>query len=283
MKKKQNKAEILANVKIKGRYYKITFTSGVIAQSALPGQFVMLKVGEIADVFLRRPLSVHRVSGRNLDFFYEVVGKGTEILSRRPAGESVDLLGPLGNGFDYSAERIVNRQPVLVAGGMGIAPLFFLAEKLADSKKLSVCAAGASLPGRQAGASGGKRYPLVLIGARTKDQIFCEKQFKKIGCDVKIATDDGSAGFPGRVTSLLDKLLLTMNYQLLTIYGCGPKPMLKEIARLSRQKRIPCQLSLEAHMACGIGACLGCAVNTQNGYKRVCQEGPVFDADELLW
>ncbi len=273
MKKKQNKAEILANVKIKNRYYKMTLTSGVIAQSVLPGQFVMLKVGKIADVLLRRPLSVHRVSGRNLDLFYEVAGKGTEILSRRKAGESVDLLGPLGNGFDYSAGKTVNRQLVLVAGGMGVAPLIFLAEKLTECKAQS----SKRLPGRQVGKT------LVLLGARTKDQILCEKQFKKIGCDVKIATDDGSAGFPGRVTGLLEKSLSTMNYRPSTIYACGPKPMLKEITRISRQKRIPAQLSLEAHMACGIGACLGCAVNTKDGYKRVCKEGPVFDADELLW
>ncbi len=110
-----------------------------------------------------------------------------------------------------------------------------------------------------------------------------EKLFKKIGCDVKIATDDGSAGFPGRVTELLEKSLSTMNYRLSTIYACGPKPMLKEITRISRQKRIPAQLSLESHLACGIGACLGCVVNTKDGYKRVCKEGPVFDADELLW
>ena len=255
----QSKGEILANGRIKDRYYKMTIACEAIAQSALPGQFVMLKVGKTGDVFLRRPLGVHRVSGKDLELFYEVVGKGTETLSQRKSGELVDLLGPLGNGFDYSAGKINGRQPVLVAGGMGIAPLFFLAERIKQN------------------------YPLVLIGARAKDQLLCEKQFKKFGCDVKIATDDGSVGFPGRVTELLKKSLAAMNNQPSTIYACGPKLMLKEVSRISQKKRIPAQLSLEAHMACGIGACLGCAVNTKDGYKRVCKEGPVFAADELIY
>jgi dihydroorotate dehydrogenase electron transfer subunit len=142
---------------------------------------------------------------------------------------------------------------------MGVAPLFFLAKKLKQAK------------------------PVVLIGARTKSQILCEKEFLESGCDVKTATDDGSFGFRGRVTDLLKHQLSTMNYQLSTIYACGPKPMLKEISRIALKHNIPAQISLEAHMACGIGACLGCVVNTKEGFKRVCKEGPVFNCKDIVW
>ncbi len=264
MKKKQYKVEILVNQKIKIRYRKMILASGVLAKNILPGQFLMVKVAEGQDILLRRPLSVHRVSGLNLEIFYEVVGKGTEILSRRKAGDCLDVIGPLGKGFTCPRASGGRTPQVLVAGGIGVAPLMFLAQRLL------------TIPGI---SSSGKIT--VLIGARAKQQVLCEKEFKKIGCDVKIATDDGSQGFHGRVTSLLENLLRATAYGLSAIYACGPKPMLKEISRISCQKQIPAQVSLEAHMACGIGACLGCVVNTQDGYKRVCQEGPVFQAQEL--
>jgi dihydroorotate dehydrogenase electron transfer subunit len=123
----------------------------------------------------------------------------------------------------------------------------------------------------------------VLIGAKTKSQILCENDFKKLGYSVKIATDDGSGGFKGKVTELLRNELSTMNQELTTIYACGPRPMLKAISKISREYKISAQISLEEHMACGIGACLGCVVNTKGGFKRVCKEGPVFKADEIIW
>ena len=181
-----------------------------------------------------------------------------------------------------------------MAGGMGVAPLLFLAEKLAysvehiaDSKNKSILCA--------------KRYPLnaiVLIGAKTKGQILCEKEFKELGCEMKVSTDDGSQGFKGKATELLDNILAS-RFRLhasgskkhvacslqhaAQIYACGPRSMLKEISRVSKKYNIPAQVSLEEHMACGIGACLGCVVNTKEGFKRVCKEGPVFNADEICW
>ncbi|MFH1281145.1 MAG: dihydroorotate dehydrogenase electron transfer subunit, partial [Candidatus Omnitrophota bacterium] len=145
------------------------------------------------------------------------------------------------------------------SGGIGMAPLVFLAEKLQNTK------------------------PLVLIGARTKKQILCAREFKALGCSVKIATDDGSAGFKGKVTDLLKQLLSAISYQLSAIYACGPYPMLKMVAQLAQENKITAQLSLEEHMACGIGACLGCEVLTKAGYKSVCKEGPVFFGEELIW
>jgi dihydroorotate dehydrogenase electron transfer subunit len=266
MKKKQIKAEIFSNEKVKGRYRKMILNCPEIARSALPGQFVMLKVKEGLVPLLRRPLSIHRVSGAKIEMLYEIVGDGTRILAERNAGGSIDVLGPLGNGFNPRAPFALNREPILIAGGMGVAPLVFLAEKLKARKD-----------------AGSEQKPLVLIGARTKDHILCEKEFKKMGCDVKIATDDGSAGFSGRVSELLENVLQTASCGLQALYACGPHPMLKEIARISKAGGIACQASLEAHMACGIGACLGCVVTTKDGYKRVCKDGPVFETENLIY
>jgi dihydroorotate dehydrogenase electron transfer subunit len=268
MGRKQVNAEILANKKIQGRYFKMILRSPLIAKSALPGQFVMLKVGtgRFSEPFLRRPLGIHKAAGKEIEILYEVVGEGTKFLSQRRPGEDIDLLGPLGSGFDYCSRKIAIRRPILVAGGIGVAPLLLLAERLVLVRRSQ---------------SAGKIA--VLIGARTKDQILCEKEFKKIGCDVKIATDDGSAGFSGRVTVLLEKQLVNMNHHLAAVYACGPQPMLKELDRICRKNNVPAQVSLEAHMACGIGACLGCVVNTKNGYKRVCQDGPVFRTENLIY
>lgn len=222
---------------------------------AKPGQFLEIKISDGYEPLLRRPFSIHRRRGKDIEIIYRIAGRGTEILSQRKVGEYLNVIGPLGNGFS-----ILDSQPsILVAGGMGVAPLVFLAEKLAKSKTL------------------------VLLGAKTKRQILCEKEFRDLGCEVKVATDDGSRGFKGKVTDLLKHLLPTLSSQLSTIYACGPKLMLKEIALISKQYNIPAQVSLEEHMACGIGACLGCVVKTKDGFKRVCKEGPVFNADEIVW
>jgi len=260
MKKKilQQKAKIIANKKVGPAYFEMILAAGGISRAAYPGQFVQVKVSDSCQPLLRRPLGIHRVSGANILLLYEVLGPATKILAKRKAGEFLDILGPLGNGFDCG---VGGQPPVLVAGGMGVAPLLFLAEKL---KRLK---------------------PLVLIGARSKAQILCEKEFKKLGCSVKIATDDGSQGFKGKVTDLLRKVLLenSRTRELKnSIYTCGPRPMLKEISKIAKNYRIPAQVSLEEHMSCGIGACLGCVVNTKAGFQRVCKEGPVFNTDEVI-
>ncbi|MCX5711281.1 MAG: dihydroorotate dehydrogenase electron transfer subunit [Candidatus Omnitrophica bacterium] len=246
----QAKGKILKNSCVGGSYFKLSIFCPKISKAALPGQFVNLKISHGFIPLLRRPISIHNVRGSNVDLLYEVVGKGTELLSRKKAGEELDLIGPLGNGFSARGAR----RAILVAGGMGVAPLLFLAEKLKKQK------------------------PLVLIGAKTRKQILCVKEFEKIGCVVKIATDDGSCGFKGRATDLLKKILVRV-----TIYACGPKPMLKAVCVIAKAKNMPAQISLEEHMACGIGACLGCVVNTTKGMKRVCKEGPVFDSGEIIW
>ncbi len=258
MKKLQIKAGIVKNAQVQGRYFKMTLAAWAIAREAKPGQFINVKVSDTQEPLLRRPLGIHGITG-GLEILYEVVGEGTAILSQRKPGESLDIVGPLGNGFDYRPEAKSQKPQILVAGGMGVAPLLFLAEKLKHRKLL------------------------VLIGAKTKSQILCAGEFKKLGCAVKIATDDGSRSFKGKVTDLLKRELSAIRYPLSAIYACGPRPMLKEISHLSKKYNIPARISLEEHMACGIGACLGCAVKTKEGFKRVCKDGPVFNAEEIIW
>lgn len=260
------KVKIISNKQTSQKYFKIRLTAPSLAKEALPGQFVMAKISNDYEPLLRRPFSIHRVTGKNIEIIYEIKGKGTQILSHKKPGEYLDVIGPLGNGFDYCIPYPVSRIPILVAGGMGVAPLVFLAEKLKElNTRYSI------------------RNTVVLMGARTKSQLSCEKEFKGFGCDVKIATDDGSAGFKGRITELLERILRTPYPVPRTplLYACGPKPMLKEVIRVAGRYNIPAQVSLEEYMACGFGACLGCVVQTKNGYKRVCKEGPVFSAQEL--
>ncbi len=262
----QIKAKIVYNKKVKENFRTCVLNAPAIAKQTLPGQFLSISLDD-DELLLRRPFSIHRVKGLNLEIIYEVLGKGTESLSRKKPGQKLDIIGPLGNGFNYKTPRHQDtRTPVLVAGGMGVAPLVFLAERLAKLK-----------------TQNSKLKAVVLIGAKTKNHILCEKEFKELGFDVKITTDDGSRGFKGYVSELLEHQLSTMNYRLSTIYACGPKPMLKEVCRVGKKYRLPVQVSLEEHMACGIGACFGCVVDTKEGYKRVCKEGPVFRADDLIW
>jgi len=262
----QVRVKILYNKKIKGNYFHLLFRAPKIAKEPTPGQFLMVKVNDAYEPLLRRPLSIHRVKGVNIEILYEVVGRATELLSHRKPGEYLDIIGPLGNGFNYTPHAARRTPHVLVAGGMGVAPLTFLAEKL---MKLKVKGEGSKV--------------VVLIGAKTKGQIICEKEFKDLGCEVKISTDDGSKGFKGYVSRLLSKVLSAVGRRPSTIYACGPKPMLEEVSKISKKYTIPVQLSLEEHMACGIGACLGCVVNTKEGFKRVCKEGPVFNGDGIIW
>jgi dihydroorotate dehydrogenase electron transfer subunit len=186
----QKKVKIVSNARAGRNYFLLRLKDAAIAKVALPGQFIGIKVNDACEPLLRRPLSIHRAGGADIALLYEALGPATKILSKRKAGEFLDILGPLGNGFNYRTPCLSGRQantkhrtPILVAGGMGIAPLLFLAEKLNN--------------------------PLtrVLIGAKSKEQILCEKEFKKSGCSVKIATDDGSRGFKGKVTDLLKQEL----------------------------------------------------------------------------
>ncbi|MDD5465592.1 MAG: dihydroorotate dehydrogenase electron transfer subunit [Candidatus Omnitrophica bacterium] len=265
MKIAQIKTKIISNKRFSGNYWHLEFESGVIAKNALPGQFVNIKVNNGLEPLLRRPISVHRVKGRKVKLFYEVVGAGTQVLSQRKPGELLDIIGPLGNGFDYrGAIKAKAGKNILVAGGMGVAPLVFLAQRLLRP-------------------SGAGNDTIILIGAKTKKQVLCAQEFKALGCTVRLATDDGSVGFRGKVTDLLKQQLSVTGHRSSVIYTCGPRAMLKAVSEIARENKINAQLSLEEHMACGIGACLGCVVSTKDGYQRVCKDGPVFLSQELIW
>jgi dihydroorotate dehydrogenase electron transfer subunit len=271
MKKKtpQKNYKVVANNEIKSGYFKLALVAGDMAYVAQPGQFVMVGLNQAAfQPLLRRPMSIHSVNKNRIEIFYEVLGQGTRILAQKKPGEYLNLIGPLGNAFDYRLPLAACRSPILVAGGMGVAPLFFLAQKLTSRKSKAA-----------------RQKPLVLIGAKTKDRILCEKEFKSLGCDVKIATDDGSRGFNGKVTDLLKNLIPDIESRAAIIYACGPMPMLKGVASVASKYGIESWGSFEAHMACGIGACMGCVIKTQNdfAYKRVCKEGPVFALSQAIW
>ncbi len=292
---KQLKAKITENEKVTEGFYRMRLESAYLAGSAKPGQFVEVRCSDAVELLLRRPLGVHRISQSGIDLLYEVVGRGTEILARRKPGELLDIIGPLGNGFDLNRQtgKPANRQTILVAGGIGVAPLLALAEKLLAGSPVN----------RLAGLT-------VLIGACKKEHILCEKEFKKMGAKVLVATEDGSKGYKGLITELLKKELSNRqtgkpaNRQTI-IYACGPVAMLKTVAKIAADGKIKCQVSLEERMACGVGVCLGCPVkvrrlaslpvdrlkpaNRQTGkpanymYKMVCKDGPVFDAKEIAW
>jgi len=260
----QKKVKLLYQKKLGQNYFCCGLAAPIIARQAKPGQFLDIRVSAGDIPLLRRPLSIHRIAGFHIELLYEVLGQGTEALARKKPGEYLDVIGPLGNGFQLDQQP--ENRAIIISGGMGVAPLVFLAERL-----------------MQKDISGAQNKILVVMGARSENQLLCEKEFKKLGCKVKVATDDGSKGSKGKVTDLLTRLLLTIDHRSSTIYACGPKPMLKAIAGISLKYNIPAEVSLQEHMACGIGACLGCVVRTKSGYQRVCVDGPIFKANQILW
>lgn len=251
-------AELLQNREITPAHYQARIAAPEVAATARPGQFLHIVCGDSTAPLLRRPLSISRVSRREgwVEFIYRVVGEGTERLSRRAAGDRLDVLGPLGTPFALQP----GRRHILVGGGVGIPPMLFLAETLKDE------APGDGI--------------VVLLGGRSADLILCAGDFAGIGLAPEIATDDGSMGRKGIVTDLLADALSTLPA---AVYACGPVPMLKAVAGASAQAGVPCQVSFEARMACGLGACLSCVIPTASGYQRVCTEGPAFDASSVVW
>lgn len=227
-----------------------------VARAAKPGQFVHVRIGSDRDFILRRPFSLHAVSGQSIEILFDAKGKGTRALSRMRQHDVLDVLGPLGRGFTVPPDT---KRALLVAGGMGVAPLAMLAEEL-QARRI-------------------RTY--VALGARTKARVLHLIELKRIAHEVAVATDDGSLGERGCVTDLVPPLLHSARPDV--VYACGPEAMLEVISRQIRPYDIPCEVSLERLMACGVGACLSCAVRTTDGIKRACAEGPVFDAREVVW
>ncbi len=219
---------------------------GAVSDITSSGQFVNIKLDGL---YLRRPISVCDCEGDVLTLIYKVVGKGTEQMSKMTAGEELNILTGLGNGYDIS---LSGNKPLLLGGGVGVPPLYMLCKKLiAEGKKVS-----------------------VVLGFNTKEEIFCEEDFKALGADVFVTTADGSYGIKGFVTDAMKDIDYTY------FYTCGPEPMLKAIFKASSTSG---QFSFEERMGCGFGACMGCSCKTVTGYKRICKDGPVLKKEEILW
>jgi len=252
-------AEIASNHRITEDTWLMDLRSAEIARAAKPGQFVMVRIRMGLDPFLRRPFSICGVREDRFLVLYRVVGKGTSLMTGLKEGESLRVLGPLGKGF---ADPEKNTDRVLVGGGIGIAPLVFLSQ-FHREKEVT-----------------------LMMGFRSAGDILFPQKFTGEGRALRVATDDGTRGHHGPVTDLLEERLRE-NSKRMMVYACGPKPMLRKVAEMTLALRIPCQVSLEARMACGLGACQGCAVKASErsgrSYVHVCKEGPVFNVEEIDW
>ncbi len=226
------------------------------ASKVRPGQFVHLRIASDREFMLRRPFSVHRAHGGTLEILYQVLGRGTRAMSLTQREDRMDLIGPLGHGWDIPDGLT---HALLVAGGLGAAPLGMLAEELA---RRGVAAT-------------------VVMGAPTGERLVARDLFERVARRVEACTDDGSAGEKGFVTVATHRLLDEGGFDM--VYACGPEVMAKAVAGQAFEAGVACQVSLERLMACGIGVCLSCVVATVNGQKRACVDGPVFDAREVSW
>lgn len=254
--------EIIFQESITEDIYRIRLHAPEVATSAKPGQFVHIRIKPGYEPFLRRPFSLHRIDieNKNIELLYRVIGDGTKQLSQMNAGDYVNVMGPLGNGFETQSSF---DHAIIVAGGMGSAPVFFLIDTLVKSGKSAT----------------------LLWGVRNGREIFDESYLKKIGVDVQIATEDASKGQSGFVTGLLSEYLKqkfkNIKYQG---YICGPEGMIKEIQNIVKNDKINWQVSMEEKMACAVGVCLGCAISIRNkGFQMVCKDGPVFNLKEIVF
>ncbi|MFA5561613.1 MAG: dihydroorotate dehydrogenase electron transfer subunit [Eubacteriales bacterium] len=236
---------IVENKKLAHLTYRLILRGDTAALTA-PGQFVNVR---LEGAFLRRPLSVCDYDTNSITLIYKVIGEGTAAMSRKQAGETLDLLVGLGNGFDTTRS---GEMPLLIGGGVGIPPLYRLCkELLAEGKKVS-----------------------IILGFNTQREVFYEEEFRALGASVFVTTTDGSHGTRGVVTEAMKGLAYSY------FYTCGPLPMFRAIEQVARTGG---QFSFEEHMACGFGACMGCTCATKYGDKRICRDGPVLCREEIVW
>ena len=244
---------ILENEKVNEKYYKLTFASLALSKSVLPGQFLHIKIEQGNDPYLRRPFSYYRVSGNKIEILYEILGRGTQILARKKKGETLKIMGPLGKGFSLKTGK---KKRILVAGGVGVPPLVFLAER--------------------------RQTEYLLIGTKSKAEVMPNAELKKVKAKVLYSTEDGSYGTKGRVTVLLEKILMKEHPQGFFIQTCGPKKMMEAVIVIANKYGVEGEASWDESMACGVGACLGCMVETKAGPMRACADGPVFAFKDLV-
>ena len=254
------KAQLVDKVKLKSDIFKFTISSKEVVEVALPGQFLNVKCSNQLEPFLRRPISISNIDKNNqtLDFIFQIKGKGTKTLAEKEVGDFIDIVGPLGNGT-FSIKNYKN--VAIIGGGIGIFPLYELAKQLKVKSNIT-----------------------TYLGFRNKDMVIMEDDFNKVSNTLNISTDDGSYAQKGFSVKFLKEDVEKNDFDI--IFACGPMGMLKEVKKIAQEKNIPCQISLEEKMACGIGACLGCAVKLkeevcQNTYGHICKTGPVFWASDV--
>ena len=245
---------LLENQKVNAEYYKLSFRSKRLSRGVRPGQFLQLKINEGHDPFLRRPFSYYRVASDRIEILYEILGRGTGLLTRAQKGDRLKAMGPLGRGFTAG---IGKKKRILVGGGVGVPPLVFLAER-----------------------SGCERF---FIGTKTKGEVLPSSEIQKFRGAVCYATEDGSYGAKGFVTKPLEDFLEKMpgpseDYFIQT---CGPNRMMQRVMEMASHFGVEGEASWDERMACGLGVCLGCMVLTKRGWTASCTEGPVFRFDEM--
>ncbi|QDU27383.1 Dihydroorotate dehydrogenase B (NAD(+)), electron transfer subunit [Anatilimnocola aggregata] len=275
----QRSVEIVENIELARDTWRVRFRFPELAAKITPGQFVMLKLAGFNDPLLGRPLAMYDVQGNaqgeatDVDVVYLVKGKLTSRLCNLQPGQRLDVWGPLGNGFQPQPTEHL----IMVAGGIGQTPFLALAKEYLGLARFG-------LPQRSAPPA---RRVTFCYGARNQSYFAGVEDFEALGVDVRLATDDGSRGKKGLVTDLLREVLAEDRGQP-RIVCCGPEPMMEAVSLLAAQQRVPCQISLETPMACGIGICFTCVakVRDEDGewdYRRTCVEGPVFDSSCIVW
>ncbi len=241
---KQGLFTISENIALTSNVYKMRLV-GDVSDITAPGQFINIKLDGL---YLRRPISVFDTDNESVTIIYKVVGRGTKQMAEMKSGETLDVLTGLGNGYNTT---LCDNKAVLLGGGVGVPPLYMLAKTLINEGKTVS----------------------VILGFNTKDEVFCEEDFKALGTDVTVTTVDGSYGVKGFVTDALPE-----EYD--HFFTCGPEPMLKAVYKATKTSG---QMSFEERMGCGFGACMGCSCKTIAGYKRICKDGPVMLKEEILW
>jgi len=273
--------QIVSNERDTDSYFRLVVRAPKIAPLIQPGQFAHVRVSPLKDALLRRPFSIFQVKDDTFSILYKTIGKGTEVLALMQAGEGLSVIAPLGHGF--TVPKRGGEIPLLVAGGYGMAAMYMLAQR-------------------------SPQKGIAFVGGRRRVDILCEKEFQALGWDVRVTTEDGSHGKKGLVTNLLlaelrssrgneaqtkktktKRSLLTSaaTSRKVKIYACGPTGMLKAVGKIADDFKVPAELSMDEHMCCGVGVCLTCVIPVKIGdsweYQRTCTEGPVFDAEKVVW
>jgi dihydroorotate dehydrogenase electron transfer subunit len=266
--------QIVSNERDTDSYFRLVLRAPQVAPLIQPGQFAHVRVLPVKDALLRRPFSIFQVVGDTFSILYKTVGKGTDALARMGAGEALSVIAPLGHGFTIPERD--GEIPWLVAGGYGMAAMYLLAQR-------------------------SPQKGIVFVGGRKRIDILCEKEFRVLGWDVRVATEDGSHGEKGLVTKPLVEELCrrrgdetktksrtpVSRLRTLKLFACGPAGMLRSVGKIAKDFSVPAELSMDEHMCCGMGVCLTCVIPVRIGagweYQRTCTEGPVFDARQIVW